>query len=236
MLLENKIIELNQLIKDSKYFAKEIKPFQKENPSKDTEDTKESDDDELFKKKRRIGENGHKICEIIRNDKFDEFITYTQTNNISFDYKIPSSIYETNLYLKNKEPTLIEYSAFYGSIQIFKYLQSKGALLTPSIWPYVVHGRNLDMINTLETNLIIPEKGSYLNVYIKALLCHHNEIANYIKDKYLQEKEVSLYYIVSSYNYEYFPECSTFDKKSFCYFCHFDYFYYEIDVNKKSLF
>ena len=57
--------------------------------------------------------------------------------------KIPKSIYETNGFKKLNDATLIEYAAFFGSIQIFKYLQIKGVKLTPQLWYFAIHGKNL---------------------------------------------------------------------------------------------
>ena len=36
---------------------------------------------------------------------------------------------------------MIQYAAFFGSIQIFSYLKSEGAKLTSSLWMHAVHGK-----------------------------------------------------------------------------------------------
>ena len=92
------------------------------------------------------------ICTLIQNDSVIDFISYIEKNNISLLSTIPSSIYETNLFLFNKNPTLIEYAAFYGSIQIFKYLYNKKVEINNSIWLYSIHGKNADIIHFLEEN------------------------------------------------------------------------------------
>ena len=56
-------------------------------------------------------------------------------NNIGPNSTINPSIYETNNFLfksRNDGTTLIEYAAFFGSIQIFNYLRLSGSELTPS--------------------------------------------------------------------------------------------------------
>ena len=58
-------------------------------------------------------------------------------------------------------PTLIEYAAFYGSIQIFQYLYSKNVKITGKIWLYVIHSDKPDLIVFLEENHILPEDKSY---------------------------------------------------------------------------
>lgn len=236
MLLENKILEFNDHIsyyilytstEDSKYFKNEIKPHIEEEFYKIVCQNDEIDD-ENYEQNRKIGENELKICEIIRNDKIDDFVIYVTKNNTSINMEIPKSIYETNFYLIEKVPTLIEYAAFFGSIQIFNYLRLNGANLSPSLWFYVVHGRNPELVHFLESNKIEPENKSYQKVYEESLLCHHNEIADYIKLNYFDKNEDGLYSIVSSHNYEYFPDEEILinqKNKSFCYFCQFDYFY-----------
>ena len=78
-----------------------------------------------FEEKRQKGENDSYLCELIRTDSIEDFISYVNQKNISLSSKIKSSIFETNSFLVEKEPSLIEYTAFFGSIQIFQYLLNK---------------------------------------------------------------------------------------------------------------
>ena len=88
-----------------------------------------------FIKDRKDGENSSYICKLIRNDSIQEFNAYVHKNNISLSKtEINNSIFETNQFLMKKKVTLIEYAAFFGSIQIFKYLIMNGVDLTPSLW------------------------------------------------------------------------------------------------------
>ena len=88
-------------------------------------------------------------------------------HNYYLDSKIEQSIYETNSFLlKNSienpekqmykylnhkrlkiknEISLIEYAAFYGSIQIFQYLRMNNASLNKSLWLYAIHGQNAEI-------------------------------------------------------------------------------------------
>ena len=116
-----------------------------------------------FYELRKIGENDNFVCELIRKDSLDDFIVYMNKNNYQLDSTINPSIYETNNYiLKNesfyqpKNSTIIEYSAFFGSIQIFNYLKNNGVELTPSLWYYAIHGKNAEIIQILEDNQIKP--------------------------------------------------------------------------------
>ena len=77
-----------------------------------------------------MGENESYICKVIRDDNVVEFITYVNQNSISLNSNIRTSIYETNSFLlKAYNLSLIEYAAFFGSIQIFQYLQMNGVIL-----------------------------------------------------------------------------------------------------------
>ena len=129
--------------------------------------------------KRRIGENHHYICELIRNDLIDEFISFVNHRNVSLLSTIPQSIYETNLFLNRNKPTLIEYSVFFGSIQVFKYLFFNNVELTPSLWIYSIHGKNPEIIHFLEENKIIPDDSSFIECLIESIKCHHIDITNY---------------------------------------------------------
>ena len=71
------------------------------------------------------------------------------------------SIFETNRFLINKTPKLIEYAAFFGSIQIFNYLITNNAEIKPSMWLYAIHGKNAEIIHLIEENQIRPQDGSY---------------------------------------------------------------------------
>ena len=103
------------------YFLPEIRLFlTKQNINND----KQKDEiPENFYENRKIGENCSHICQLIQKDLIKEFIVFKNRNNIQLNSTIESSIYETNHFLNIKEKiTLIEYAAYCGSIQIFRYL------------------------------------------------------------------------------------------------------------------
>ena len=185
-----------------------------------------------FDKKRKIGENDSYICLLIRNDMVVEFISYVNRANIQVSsMKIKPSIFETNsVLLKFEETTLIEYAAFFGSIQIFQYLRMSNVELTPSLWIYAIHSRNAELIHLLEE---IHVSNTFQTCFEESLKCHHNEIADYILDNnwndanlkknYLEDKfaiECCLY----SYNYSYFDNFID-DESFFFYLCKYDYVY-----------
>ena len=86
-----------------------------------------------------------------------EFVAYVTRNDVSIKAKIQPSTYKTHSFLLKKQAhleqdynnndeyngfSLIEYAAFFGSIQIFNHLRLEGVELTPSLWPLAIHGQN----------------------------------------------------------------------------------------------
>ena len=103
------------MIKDiRKFFSPELGKFKT---------IKFSEPIEKFKEYRIKGQNSSYICELIRQDSVEEFITYINKNNISLSSEINESVFEANLFLMNKRPHLIEYAAFFNTskltVQIF---------------------------------------------------------------------------------------------------------------------
>ena len=88
---------------------------------------------------------------MIREDLVEEFIKYFHKECISSDATIKPSVYETNSFLlKNQNVTLIEYAAFFGSIQIFNFLKNENAELKPSLMIEAIHSENAELICLLE--------------------------------------------------------------------------------------
>ena len=139
--------------KNAQYFSPELKPFINECWfPKNLHDEIMKELPENFYQDRKIGENNSYICKLIQQDLVKDFIIYINQNNIPLDDKIPNSFYETNICCIKKKLSLIEYAAFYGSIQIFKHLQLNQAKLTDSLIILAIHSENAELINLLEEN------------------------------------------------------------------------------------
>lgn len=157
--------------------------------------------DQTFYIKRTIGENDNYIFELIRNDAINEFISYVKQTNFPLMSKIIPSIFETNLLFLKKdkdifnigkdEITLLEYAAFLGSIQIFKYLYNLYQKPS-SVWNYSAHGNNLNLIQFLEQKN--PKLSSYnlSTIFPKSISCNHDEIAKYVLSKLVNNAKKSL--------------------------------------------
>lgn len=173
-----------------------------------------------FEEKRQLAENDSLLCSFIRTDSFDDFFSYVEKNKVSMKSKISPSFFDTNSFLANKYPSLIQYAAFFGSYKIFTYLLHHNADLTSDLWFYSIHGRNDTIIHILEENEINPPKDSYKDCIIEAIRCHHNNIAYYLMEKYLHQKPTDTKYVfdkdmikasLESFNFAIFAENFQFD-------------------------
>ncbi|KAK8849908.1 hypothetical protein M9Y10_018497 [Tritrichomonas musculus] len=173
-----------------------------------------------FNEKRKIGENDDYICSLIRNDDVVKFISYTQQINLPLSTaKIPDSYFETNLFLISRQPKLIEYSAFFGSVQIFQYLFMNKVSLTPSLWLYAIHGKNPEIIHFLEEKKVLFNN----ECFQESIIGHHTDISNYLFDNYVHKdikKLISL--SLQSYNFNY-VENQYIDQSILCDLCKFDH-------------
>lgn len=199
-LLKNNIISFDEQI--SKYIYKksflspkkyrsyryiffpEIKPYIHKEKVKIIEREIHKFDTNFFitlESNRQKGENNSSILyEYIRNDSVEEFISYVNKNQISLSSYIEPSLFESHSFLiQRQKVTLIEYAAFFGSIQIFQYLQINGVDLSPSLWLFAIHSNNGQIIHFLEgiqTEQISKSNDEFIEESIK---CHHNDMAKY---------------------------------------------------------
>ena len=214
------------------FFYPEIKQHVEEEELKNIEDELKSIDDEIFteyEEKRHLGENDSYICSLIRNDSIEEFITYVSKMNISLNSTIKPSIFETHKYLiENESTNLIEYAAFFGSIQIFQYLRLNDVELQPSLWSYAIHSNNAEMIHLLEQKQVQPPD-SFKSCLLESIKCNHNDFANYIQNNLLPKDQIDLKdmkdnvieYAFRYSNYLYLP--NEYDKSEFYHFCYYKY-------------
>ena len=205
------------------FFFPEIKLHFKSADINKIESKLKSNDSDIFKdfdKKRQIAENDSYICQLIREDSLDEFITYVSKTNYDLSQKVNESIFETNPLLISDTPTIIEYAAFFGSIQIFQYLRYNNIELASSIWKYAIHGRNPDIIHLLEENG--PKSNDMNELILESLKCHHNELVNYFKIQAENNETNNDEQILYAHNYSYFPNFAD-SNDAFVLFCFYNY-------------
>ena len=220
------------------YFYPQIKPYIKKSKADQIEKELLNIDSNIFsnfEKKRRIGENDSYIIDLIRNDSVEEFISYINRNSISIDNsKVQRSLFETNPYLfQHPNHSLIEYAAFYGSIQIFQYLRLNKVNLTTSLWFYSIHSNSAELIHILEEEHVKSgDDDNFLKCFEEAIKCHHNDIANYFQNCLGDSTAMGMSmnaYGFKYFNYSFFP--NELNETLFDYFCKFNY----VDIVKSLL-
>lgn len=173
------------------YFFKEFQSFYTNKRQKqigsELKSREDYQNDEKFEQNRLKGENESYLCSLIRDDMVEDFIIYQNRANFSLKSSIVPSIFESNSLLLKKVPTLIEYAAFFGSIQIFNYLKLNGVDLDTNLWKYAIHGKNADIIHALEDLHVPIPCDSHRILLTESMKCHHSDIASYFKNNYMKE-------------------------------------------------
>ena len=180
--------------KDHKYYDESINKFQELLPLKD---------DNVHDVLRRKGQNEDEFACFIENDDIINFRKYFCLENHSPNDLIPYSKYLRHQFvnLEHCMPSLVEYAAFFGSIQIFKFLYLEGAKLTSNITFFAIAGGNYEIIHFLEENKFTFDEAD-LKI---AIQFHHDEIVEYIINNY--DVEFSLEHFqtsILSFNYHFF--------------------------------
>lgn len=220
------------------YFYPELKHYLSDEQLKESIE-KDIDEfgDETYQHLRLQGENEQRVCELIRNDSLDDFISHVTENKISLFSPIQTSIFETNTFLIKNDSTLIEYAAFYGSIQIFKYLFTNNSKITSDLWLYAIHGKNLEIIQMLEARPVRPRDQSFAQVLDESFKCQNGEVTTYIIEKLLRlrkgEELPVLAQSTKHYDYAHFPSDLN-NQFTFCYLCQADHFSLISDLVKLS--
>ena len=187
------------------------------------------------------------ILQLVQKDSINEFIKYINTNDFNINQDFVPSIFETNNILANKPRIkLIEYSAFFGSIRIFKYLLACGSKLNPNLWIFATFGRNANIIHILEDNKIVPTDQIYKRCLDFSIRCHHNELVDYFLNNYVEIEDKSSFLFkkgLKYYNFEFIqPELINSD--TLYDLCKRDYFFLaktilesdkSIDINSRIL-
>ena len=179
---------------------------------------------EEFEKKRQIGQNEDYICELIRNDSVEEFIQYTQRKNIPLDTTVINpSIFETNHYLADKQVSLIEYAAFFGSLQIYQYLRFNKVNIDDDLFMFAIHGQNPEIIHLFEDDEILQklDEDQREKMYEESIKCHHNDIANYLRETLIDDSNNLHFSILKYYNFAFID--FDYAKLSICDLIRYDY-------------
>ena len=85
-------------------------------------------------------------------------------------HNLISSIFETDLFLIHKDPTIFEYVAFFCSIRILQYYTYDNDELPSSLWVYGMHTNNPEIINFWTQNDVNPIEFVYCKLNYIAIL------------------------------------------------------------------
>ena len=184
ILLKNNLIDISAIyevgsINFFKFFCKEIyeSKVYHENDEKDLQRLVQNLDDnhDIYCRK---GVSINPFAKIIREDDIDTFQEYVSQNNIRINGSINTGVYEScNLFAaETHEVTIIDYAAYYGSINIFKFLIMNGARVTNSTKISAIVGGNLEIIHILE------QENSAFNQFCLtiAIIYNQNDIFDYL--------------------------------------------------------
>lgn len=126
---------------------------------------------------RSSGLNQDKLAFLIRSNDAVGFQSYHSSTNINLDQRLTS--YYEECRFSEKQLSLIEYAAFFGAIDVFKYLILNNATFSANLPKFAVIGGNYEIIHILEQNGLKFNDTMALNTAIKY---HRNDIVEYIKD------------------------------------------------------
>lgn len=242
-LIESKMLILDEDIANQiisryihKYFLPEINPFLLAKKGKAEPIPAD------FKTKRAQTQSKTPLMQIFIKDSVTEFDVYVKKQKSGFLNKsIDPTEFETNVFLRSKyRVSLIQYAAFYGSVQILQYLLKENVETDHSLWIFAIYSNNQKIIEILEKTEIkmYPE-----NCYLEAIKCYHIDMANYIKNKYLADKSIDISLkCLEFYNFE-FIQKDIINASVFHLLCKYDYISFvkallqdqSIDVNAKDI-
>lgn len=135
----------------------------------------------------------------IRDDDYETFQKILSRNNYSINHKIEYSRYERSKTIE-KELSLIQIAAIYGSLIIFKFLWfQKRININKNLLSYAYYGSNYEIIHLCE------QRCSYHHVYIQPFLFHHNDLLNYYIENYgnnIHENNQAIKNILMNYEEE----------------------------------
>lgn len=111
----------------------------------------------------------------IKYDDIDQFKQVTSAPDFNFNMRIPCI--DCIHYSRSTSFSLLSIAAFYGSVEVFRYLLEKGAYYTESTAKLSVLGGNWSII------LYLTDRGYDFSKYVKiAVESHQNEIVDWIVD------------------------------------------------------
>ncbi|OHT12856.1 hypothetical protein TRFO_17108 [Tritrichomonas foetus] len=159
---------------------------------------------------RKAAVNEHPIASAIRNDDINSFQNIIAETNRSFNSRIPFSYYELCKYINTKDsmPFLIDYAAFYGSLEIFKFFWVNGTDPSPKLPLFAFAGGNYEIIHLIESN---PKMKFDTTCFQVAIEFHRNDLLQYLEENYnMKHSSDNILRAINFYNIDIFVELLPF--------------------------
>lgn len=134
----------------------------------------------LFYKYVEIGSNPSDLATAIRKDDFEAFQNITNSQNL--DTTIQITLFERSEFLHFKQPFLIEYAAYFGSIRIFKFILSHTNDALHNSLEYAVAGGSVEIITLCEM-----KNSDIFQGFRAAIDYSQNEIFEWMFDKLMND-------------------------------------------------
>ncbi|OHT11046.1 hypothetical protein TRFO_19450 [Tritrichomonas foetus] len=160
-----------------------------------------SSDPEKTSKLLLEGRNPEDYLVAIQNDDVDSLISIISQRNLNVNDTIEYFEYEISYFFK-KQATLIEYSAFYGSVNCFKYLLNQCDLnYSPLLAEFAIAGGNHEIIHLVENHSKFNT-----NILEISIQFHHYLITDYLLNTHNINNDLisSLAVSIRFYNLDYF--------------------------------
>ena len=131
-------------------------------------------DEDRIKKFCKEGINPNSIAVSLRIDDYETLFQIAHSYDFDFTQKFDSSPFERCEFV-NQGCYLIEYAAFFGSVQCFKLLSEKYEILPFNIAKYAVAGGNNEIVKICEN-----KKCTFENTLSIAIMYHHQKIIEWL--------------------------------------------------------
>ena len=131
------------------------------------------------------------IYEVIKNDRIEDLITIVGSIDFNFDSHFKN-------YPDHVNHDYLNMAAYFGSVQCFKYFLVNKHKIPFDTHSYACAGGNYDIIHNVEYNLHQDFTENDLNI---CYYYHHDELADYIMDNYLETPFINFFSCIRSYNY-----------------------------------
>ena len=134
----------------------------------------------------------HPIISIIREDDINSLQSYISMNNYDIDQKIGRSLFDVHVILQKSTP--LEISAFFGSLNCFKFLLNKSKTINfKRLLSLSFSSGNYDIIHIIENECHDEKIKKNNECLYNAILYFNNDLIEYILQNYQVEIDAESY-------------------------------------------